>query len=276
MAPKSRAITLLDAFDQPLHDLPQVTGLGADTHTSSETTAQTDPPKFWTDRTIQPYQLLANLALANTTVRRVVTENYLPSNEPTFMVLAEADVVRAAALYFLHPVNMALTARHSDVTIECLAESTSRGSSAKIRPDILYRKNGRNFALLEYKIMGVVDRPQFIRARVAATALPNQVTEKRADAENQKFYTFFSINALKIIKQMANYSENDERGTQYVAMFNWDWLFLSIFNDDKEIIHGTLVSRNGIQKRRYRKALLGWLLEAYSNDGKSKLKAPDR
>jgi len=276
MAPKSRAITILDAFDQPLHALPQVPGLGANTHISSPATAKTDSPKFWLDRKIQPYELLANQALETPAVLREVTENCLPSNEPTFMVSVEADVVRAAALYFLHPVNMALTARHPDASIECLAESTSRMSSANIRPDIVYRKNGRNFALLELKITGVVERPEFNAARLAATALPNQVDAKRSNAEKEISGTFFRDKALKIIKQMANYSQNDGWGTQYVALFNWDWLFLSIFNDDEEIIHGTLLYRNDSQRRRYRKALLGWLLEAYDNDGKSKLKAPDR
>jgi hypothetical protein len=186
------------------------------------------------------------------------------------MVSDEADVVRATALYLLHPVHMALTARHPDVSIQCLAEFASSG----IRPDIVYKKDGQNFALLEYKVTGVVNRQEFTTARLAATALPNEVTAKRVRAENKDDGTFFYGNALKIIKRMACYSAKDE--TQYIAMFNWDWLFLSIFNSDKDIVHGTLVDRAGSQKNQLRKAFLGWLLEAYGNNGKSTLNAPDR
>ena len=91
------------------------------------------------------------------------------------MVSTKADVMRAAALYMLHPVNMALTARHPDVSTHCLAESPSPG----IRPDVVYQKNGRNFALLEYKITGVAKRLEFAKAKLTATVSPNEVTAKR-------------------------------------------------------------------------------------------------
>jgi hypothetical protein len=77
-------------------------------------------------------------------VHRKTTENCLPSIEQTFMISCEADVVRAAALYFLHQVNMALTARHPNMSIHCLSGSSSKGT----RPDIVYKKNDQTFALL--------------------------------------------------------------------------------------------------------------------------------
>ena len=182
--------------------------------------------------------------------------------------------MRAAALYFLHPVEHGADSQAPRcVSIHCLSESTG---PKNIRPDIVYRKNGRNFALLEYKIIGVVDWTKFNEARLAATASPNVVREMREKAEDKKFETFFEGKALKIIKQMRNYSKDDEQSTQYIAMFNWDWLFMSIFNSDEEVVHGTLAHRNGSQRNRFRKALLGWLLEAHDNDGQSTLKAPDR
>jgi len=133
--------------------------------------------------------------------------------------------MRAAAIYFLHPVHMALTARHPDVSIHCLAEF----ASPSIRPDIVYQKDGRNFALLEYKVTGVIDWREFTTTRLASTVSPNAVKAKRQQAEYEDYETFFQGKALKILKQMACYSENNLENTQYVAMFNWDWLFLSIF-----------------------------------------------
>ena len=69
------------------------------------------------------------------------------------------------------------------------------------------------------------------------------------------------------MKQMKAYSQAGQWNINYVAMFNWDWLFLCIFNDDVDIFHGSLLPRNGMQRNELRKAFLGWLLEAYANDG---------
>ncbi|KAK1763763.1 hypothetical protein QBC33DRAFT_597178 [Phialemonium atrogriseum] len=222
--PKSKALTIAQSFNEPLPTLPQ--------------------------------------ALVAPNVHRLTTESCMPSLERTFWISCEADVVRVAALYFLHPVNLALTARYPDVLIHCLSESGSAG--ARARPDIVFKKNGRTFAVLEYKVVGVVVKSEFTPARLPMTASPDEVEKKRARS------------AIKIVKQMTAYSEDSDFNTKYIALLNWDFLFLAVFNRDADAMHGGLVSRTGSEGNQLRKAFLGWLLEPYANDGQSKLDPPAR
>lgn len=270
--PKSKALTISQSFNEPLPTLPQVPGLGTTTHVSGLTSMNADPPKFWLDRTIQPYTTLANQALVAPDVHRETTESCMPSLERTFLISCEADVVRAAALYFLHPVNMALTAMYPDVLIHCLSESGSGG--ARTRPDIVFKKNGRTFAVLEYKVVGVVVKSEFTPARLPMTASPDEVEKKRKGTGILAAESFFGPKATKIVKQMTAYSEDPDFNTKYIALLNWDFLFLAVFNRYADVMHGSLVSRTGSERNQLRKAFLGWLLEAYANDGQSKLDPP--
>jgi hypothetical protein len=116
--------------------------------------------------------------------------------------------------------------------------------SDRTSEDLAY---GRTFALLEWKVTGAIDRQ-----------------------------THFQGKCVNVVKQMTRYSKNDPDETKYVASFNWDVLFLAVSNNDREIMHGTLVKRDGTYKNRLRRTFLGWLLEAFNNNGKSTLRAPDR
>ena len=260
--PKSRSMTLFDSFNSPLPALPKKEGLGR-THISSDTVLKTAAPKFWIDRTIQPYEWLADEALSTRAVKLDTVEHCLPTLEYTFKVSAEADVVRAAALYFIHPCNVALQAKHSDVEILCLAEFPSPG----MRPDIIYRKGGRTFAILEYKVIDAVNGEEFVEARVEWGLSPREISGIKREVQQAGKKSLFEGNSLKQIKQMACYSNRSREKTKYIAMFNWDWLFLSVFSSDKAIVDGTLVDRDGPEKNKVRKAFLGWLLEAYDNNG---------
>jgi len=266
--PKLRAITISQSFIQSLPTLPRVVGLAPLAYISGQEALDADPPKLWLRRTIQPYVNLANTALTDPNVHRECTENCTPSIERTFMVSAEGDVVRAAALYFLYPANVALTAMYPDVEIHCQAESSSGGT----RPDIIYKRRGQVFAMVEYKNLGVVHQSEFTEARLPITASREEIEKKVKAAQCLTGQTCFGSNAIKVLKQMTAYVNNPQwnaANLKYVAMFNWDLLFLSVFGCDADVILGTLVSRAGPERNQLRKAYLGWLLVACNNAGGS-------
>ncbi|KAL1861852.1 hypothetical protein VTK73DRAFT_6899 [Phialemonium thermophilum] len=273
--PGRKVMTISDAFQSRLPNIPQAPNARTGLHSSDFAARHTTPPKFWADRTLSPYVTRAEAALQTQAVRREILGNYMPSMERTFNIRSKADVARAASLYFLHPANIALVAAHPDVDIECLLEISSTGNH--VRPDIIYTVKGRVFAVVKFEIMGVIVRGEFDEARLPMTASTSKVNSMIQAAMGNQDRTTFGGNAAKIVKQMAQYSQKHHFNTQYVALFNWDLLFLSVFNSDTtESIHGSLVNRTASDGNNLLKAFFGWLLEAYENLGQSNLSAPGK
>ncbi|KAH8742736.1 hypothetical protein F5883DRAFT_477735 [Diaporthe sp. PMI_573] len=136
----------------------------------------------------------------------------------------EADVVRAAAMYLLHPVMAALDAgpttnggfilQSEDVRI------ANTNTNNTVRTDITFYRispvgGHRAISVMEFKRRGVI-RPNQFEAAIAAGAPAGGGT-------------LFEGEALKLIKQAATYAMMFQ--TRHVALCDWSYLVLCYFGD---------------------------------------------
>ncbi|ROV86920.1 hypothetical protein VSDG_10123 [Cytospora chrysosperma] len=254
---------------------------------SSVTTANVDPPSFahkiltayWTD--------LCNAFISAIPAARL-TDEYLSHAERLIRHASEADVVRTAALYVLHPINQAFSAHSATAgTVTCLAEL----SSANLRADITYFKcppnpgqgNKRAFAVIEFKKRQLINSTEFARAEKCNSSMSEaQIRQNVAQISQQAKgrnidHTFYDGYSCKLVKQAAAYAITHR--TKYIALFNWEALVLIRFQAMELLNHnGSLKSvgelqADGVgewcqttvitQSVQMRPALLGFLSEAY-------------
>jgi hypothetical protein len=229
---------------------------------------------LWLARHISDYTAPAERALANEQVRQVTLNYYIPGPEATLRIECEPDIVRPSALYLLHPVHMALKALHPDITILCMSEPYG-DVSRKIRPDIVYKKNGVVFAILEYKVPGAMVKNDFDKAKMPWQSPKEEIDKKKAIASKKLDFTLFGEKSTVLMKQVSRYVDINET-TRYAALFNWDFMFLTVYDEpDSELIYGTLISRTDRNTAdKLRKSYLGWLMEALDNEGACKLDPP--
>lgn len=197
---------------------------------------------------------------------------------------SEADVVRTAAMYVLHPINQALNS-HPDTRgfVTCLAES----SLNRLRADITYFKtpstggDRRAFAVVEFKKRQLIKSSQFTEAeKMLSNITENQVIANsnqisgRTQANNSA--TYYKHYSLKLMKQASAYAILHR--TKYVALFDWDVLVLVRFQPMQLLKNGRLresedIAVDGVgdwcqttvvtQSAHIRPALLGFLYEAF-------------
>lgn len=182
----------------------------------------------------------------------------------------ESDVVRAAAMYLVHPVVAAMGAdldRAGGLLLQ------SEDILSQVRSDItFYRDNGtlgrRPIAVLEFKRRGIIRPDQFAAAMPAlAPARPGE--------------SLFDYEALKLIKQASAYAMVFR--TRHIALCDWNYLVLCYFVDmpyntptnvgrrvEIQIIPvGTPSTPNQLgfdnsdNSHHFRPALLGFLKTAY-------------
>lgn len=257
--------TIRESFKQTLPNLPQ-DGTAKVATMSGQSTSLTDPPCLFVARAIDAYSASADDALKDGKVRTQTENAYLPAIEQTFYLFTEGDVVRAAALYLLHPVNVALAAIFPRRSIYCSAELASNGT----RPDVVYMDGNTLVAVLEFKNTGIIVPAQFEVAGLRGTSTMEDINRK---CDTRSGNTFFEDNSWVLLKQMANYRNN--RQTDYIAIFDWNHLFIAVFTPQSEnFVHGTFVHREGNGERYLRRALLGWLIEAFQNTGKCSFALP--
>ena len=257
-------ITLFESFyaTRPTLD-PEPARYIQITAASGQSTDMTDPPKVWINYPVTEYTALADASLEQYQER---LQTHLPAVERPFLIFSEADVVRAAALYMLHPINEALNAC-SPRQIFCRSESKQQGGG---RCDVLWQYFDEQegawvvIAVLELKNRGMLHWND-LRNALRDTSTYAEGVNKAVDAED---FTLFGDNMVKISKQAAAYAW--QTGTPFVAVLDWDSLFMFQFNDvdDEQQSVGDwtwgtwVVEEDSIT---FRKALLGFLLQACAN-----------
>ena len=262
------AITLYQSFNSPFL---LMTNQGsylqkAASHQRAKTTLDTEPPKIWFPISATYYADLALAELKRHDIVKALSRSYLPSPESPISLASESDVVRAAALWFLHPVIKAMQAIVPGA--KCAAEVVDIG----VRCDVLITVNGSNVAVLEYKNRGYLSRNDFMRAYVADSTERNarEVISKTTagfEIDQDGWRTQLGGNSVILTKQAAAYATRF--GTKYIALFDWDSLFLWDFAGMK--IYGKGAAKQGdwaygtwVEGRdRFRVVLLGFFLRAY-------------
>lgn len=240
-----------------------------------EVTRATSAPKFSTRESIDYWAQKGYVYVSGDS--RALEQQRLSIAELAMYHNSEADVVRAATLYLLHPVNQAFCAtRAMRNTIRCLSEAPS----GRVRCDIVFRRTSnspstrvmRSFALLECKKRGMIDTSEFRRAEQVISET-NKETDITARAENLKARSYFSGNALTLIKQAGGYA--CRYGIQHVALFDWDHLILVKFTGVQVAMSKSSRQSQGVgtkckvaiipasESHSMRPALLGFLEEAH-------------
>ncbi|KKY32006.1 hypothetical protein UCDDA912_g08062 [Diaporthe ampelina] len=261
--------TIRQSFQTALPPYPNCGDLSPSVSASGQSTLATDAPKFaqnvqsniWTTAC---QTLFTGIAPNNTMidVERIATEN-------AFYHQSEGDVVRAAALYLLHPVNQALSAHNMiSGTYRCQSEFTKD----RIRSDITYYKNigqpnHRAFAVVEFKKRCSIVPGEFSRA-VKFNQAPNQaqINSTVTLAYQQPDFTFFPGNSKILLKQAASYAV--AHVVQYVALFDYDNLVLVRFNQLGGGAVGDYCEMSSIpvlNSTTVRQALAGFLYDAYNH-----------
>jgi len=193
-------------------------------------------------------------------------ETSLPAIERPFLMVTEGDVLRATTLYVVHPINLALNAKYRDTPIYCLAENFREG----IRCDITWKyQNGENLdtiAVLELKRRGVLLWKEFACAQSDARNREDKMQEAYKNVgDDIMATTLLTGNAMTLSKQAAAYAIRQK--TQFVALFDWDSMFLFQFckldlaqKEPGDWAYGTWVEDTG--PTFFRKTLFGFLVAA--------------
>ncbi|KAH6635844.1 hypothetical protein F5144DRAFT_565602 [Chaetomium tenue] len=180
----------------------------------------------------------------------------------------EADVVRWGDEHLAYHVNHALYARFG-----LIMESFSEYEVDECRPDKLWRRCHNTedhqhdcVALFESKIKDAIEKDQFQAAQLLPGEDPQQKIQDALDEGLEKG-THFRDKSLKIMCQAAKYARNTHFNTNYVALFDSNYLFLCVFSrEDPSHLRATLVPCQGKNNVDARRALLGWLIEAWEEN----------
>lgn len=179
----------------------------------------------------------------------------IPETEKNIQHGNEADIVRTATLYLVHPVIQALCAHPSYQ--DCLI-SKSEDTQGGTRTDVTFKKvyfnqagqqKTRSFAILEFKRRGAIQGDDFrhqalgppgsvlpasntLYVAIGQVPSPQQLAAVTAIVPpappNPNIpRTMFTGGPLALIKQATAYSI--EHRTQYVVLFNYDWMICCYF-----------------------------------------------
>jgi len=157
----------------------------------------------------------------------------LPQLEKTHLLHTEGDVVRAAELYLLHPLNVVLSKLVKNGHLYCRSEQTSAGGC---RTDIrwVYHPNQSNqgnqgnqdnqvkdIAVLEFKNTKILRWSDFAPAWID----PQHAKDKIAEAFNIEPHSMHLVkNAVWVTKQAMKYAANLKIAD--VAVFDWHAMFV--------------------------------------------------
>jgi hypothetical protein len=190
-------------------------------------------------------------------------ENFVPDKEIGITHSNEADVVRSAGLYLIHPVMQAMAA-HPRYYKEILSKSEVH--KGKTRTDMAFYQFDKNsearpFAVVEYKKRESFQGDEFRHEKAIKNIVPSswkadlqkkydeilmpyprdRVGQQNHRASSEQAFkelvkhcrledqgaTMFDKSALNAIKQASSYMVS--YGVRYVALFNWDCLVLCYF-----------------------------------------------
>lgn len=226
-------------------------------------TQEAIPPAVWFPRREDDYVDKAEKAINVPGVKSRLERSYLPAPYSPCILNSETDIVQASVLWLLHPVLKALQALFPHV--ECAAEVTI----GDCRCDVLISIKGETIAVLEYKNRGNIERRDFFNGMIDDFSPNNkrEIQETIDEAlKNTIHRSHMGNNAACLTKQAMAYATKWE--TRYVALFDWDQLFLWDFAamDFGPMRPGAWAFGTWVEKRRnFRSAMLGFILFAYDN-----------
>lgn len=272
--PKFDSLTIYESFDAELLTLSsasvhlQVPRI--DIRTRGGSTQIATPPVIWFKKDVSHYLQPATQICNN--IEAELRKSYLPAPYSPCILQSEADIVRSAALWLLHPVIITLQKQFD--LVGCYAEVTIDDC----RCDALIKIDGKVVVVLEYKNRGYIKRAEFEQGRMRDPTYANRrnIMDTIRRVQKNGYESAMENNATCLTKQAAAYASKWK--TRFVALFDWDSFFLwhfagkdfSVPSKPTELVgtdgHAKWAFGTPVEKREdFRKALLGFIIEA-NND----------
>jgi hypothetical protein len=268
---------LLILCDPPAHlQVPKI-----DIRSRGGSTQVATPPVIWFKKDVRNYTMSAT-QICNS-VEAELQRSYLPAPYSPCILQSEADIVRSAALWLLHPIVIALQKSFTKQQVGCYAEVTIDDC----RCDALIKIGGLVVAVIEYKNRGYIKRAEFEKGRMRDPSYANRgnILDTITRAKKQGYESAMENDAMCLTKQAAAYSTKWK--TRFVALFDWDNMFLWHFagkDFQAKCKPSDLVASDGHAKwaygthvedrRDFRKALLGFIIEGYNDRFGAKFTEP--
>ncbi|KAJ4309207.1 hypothetical protein N0V94_009034 [Neodidymelliopsis sp. IMI 364377] len=219
-------------------------------------TQQQDPPEILITEGLDHWTDIAEDYLSAVRSSRYSTFNNtdICYDEPATVPIAnEASVRRISELFIVDPLNRAINYKYREDII-----MSSEITKQRLRYDSSFNVNGtKPVMIIEYKRPGLVFAYEFRKGMVNPAKKDEHLRKMRNNPFEQCSITP-SSDAYNLLKQATVYSQN--WGCPYVALCDYDNLVLLNFNNELESARATVVPRKSI-----RKALLGFLIEAYDH-----------
>lgn len=233
----------------------------------SNTTRKFEPPNFLLKTPESKWLSIADAALDQHKSRLNHKNTRLAPWERNMRMDSEGDVVYGSAIYLNNPVHIALHAaqNHSkscDVRSEVTLGTTSRA-------DMGYFRNGQAYAILEYKKPGAVSkrcaRGDFERG---VPKDPKMFAAWMSSAEHRFMRDVRGAEDTRFLLQQAVHYQR-KFGARFVALFDWNSLVLLVLPPCRGVGLNDRVSYGFVTEvtdnRKFRRALLGFLLFSYRN-----------
>lgn len=282
--PKFDALTLYQSFHEevlilsnaPVHlQVPNI-----DMKKRGASTQVATPPAVWFKKNVGHYiDRASEICKRN---EKALKRSYLPAPYSPCILESEADIVRSAALWLLHPVIIALQSEFRSVG--CYAEVTIDDC----RCDALVKINGETMVVLEYKNRAHIKKAEFDKGLIKDCSYANrtQIMDMIDLSKSTANKSFMAHNAVALTKQAAAYATKWQ--TRYVGLFDWDNFFLWNFAGcdlrsgapkSSQLLgadgHAKWAWGTPVERREdYRKALLGFILEAFKDRNSAKFAHP--
>ena len=223
-----------------------------------------DPPKALRAHDQSGYLRDAQLLVQQCQASVPINQMSLPACEAEMYLNSEGDVVRATALYLLHPVNQILNQRLQDLgypEVRCNMEATqSRTSRTDVSWSLLVGNSRRCMAVLEIKNTYILSLDDLSAAWIGRYDL--DTTFEFASESGRG--TLLESNAVSLAKQTAKYAIHCR--TKFVGVFDWTAMLLFQFHELSNDHIGDTAMATWIDESQssFRQALLGFLIQAYT------------
>jgi len=250
--------TLLECFDEehPIYRTERREEMAArKAKASSTTTEEQEPPTVLIHQSLDHWLYYANTFLHSGTARRnyALTRGQIPLQMPC-SVASEQDVVNLSTLYLVYPLMMAIEAKFPGLLTQ-FSEYKVDGLRVDLSIKSRRQANPEAVMLLEFKRCWYIHIDEFARAMCHADQIDDALDELyEYDLPTTLEY---DTNAYWFVKQVTAYYVRT--GCRYAALCDYEHLILIKFghNGSLESAKVTIVPRS-----RFRKALLGFLIEA--------------
>jgi hypothetical protein len=264
-------VTIFDSFKHKLPHIPDAKppGYYRTTKASSDSTKDTDAPKALELEELKDLFQLGHDKLRNPVVpHSAKLDQYMPQLETTHILHTEADVLRAAGLYLLHPVNVAVASLVGNGHLTCTSETTVGEGG---RTDIMWMcrasnsQEKKNIAVLELKNTKILRQADFKPAYYTG-ATREEARKKIASASKKINDTTLVDNAVWLSKQAIKYSRL--ASVPDVAIFDWHAMYVFNFDgmnedaDHPRFAKGAFFEENPNRPTTFRLLLLGFLVRA--------------